>query len=81
MIPQLTAIGHLIQLCNSDAVFLGWNMLGLNVHGDFAEIKVCPDAGRGSDAILVGQDGMLVIELRADIAELRETLANLSSSP
>ena len=48
--PQLAAVAALVQLRNSHAVFVGGDVLGHDVHGDLAEIKVRPYPRRRRDA-------------------------------
>ena len=51
--PELPAIAHLVKLRNAHAVLIRRNVLGADVHGDFAKIDVFADARRGRDAGVV----------------------------
>ena len=50
MVPKRLPIGLLCKLRNADPVFVRGDVLGPDVHGDFAEVEVGPDAGCGGDA-------------------------------
>ena len=49
MIPQLLAVTLLIEQGNAHAVLVRRNMLGLYIHGDFAQIEIGADACRGGN--------------------------------
>ena len=48
MAPKRSSVAHLIQFCNSHAIFIRWDMFSFDIHCDFTEIKVCTDTGRRS---------------------------------
>ena len=50
MAPEKVLIAVLVQLGNPDAVFVGRRVLCDNVHGNFSEVEVGPDADGGCDA-------------------------------
>lgn len=50
MIPEGAAVAHLVQLRNPDAVAIGGDVLGHDVHGDLAQIQIGADACRGRNA-------------------------------
>ena len=45
VIPEFLPITHLIQFPDANAVFVRRDMLGNDVHGNLAEIKIRPDSG------------------------------------
>ena len=50
MRPQQLAIAHLVELGDADAVFVGCDVLRLNVHCDFGKVKIRSDSGCCRDA-------------------------------
>ena len=50
MRPHRFPIAHLVQLCNTHSVCIGWDMFCHNVHSHFAKEKVCPYPGGCRDA-------------------------------
>ena len=50
VIPQRSAVAHLIQLRDADPVLIRRHVLGRDVHGNLGKIKICSDAGGGGDA-------------------------------
>ena len=50
VVPQKTAVTHLIKFRNTDAVFIRRGMFGHNIHGDLAQIQICAKTRRGRDA-------------------------------
>ena len=53
VVPQQIPIGLLVQLCNADAIFVCWNVLCHNVHGQLCKVEVGADACRCGDAGVV----------------------------
>ena len=45
MLPKLLAIGHFIEICNPDPVFVGLHLFRRYVHRDFCKIHICTDSG------------------------------------
>ena len=50
MIPKYFSIAHFVKLGNSHAVFVGFAVLCVDVHCNFAKIKICAYACRGGYA-------------------------------
>ena len=50
VIPQLPPVGGFVQQGDPCAGVVRGNMLGLDIQGDFAEVKIGADACGGSDA-------------------------------
>ena len=50
MVPQLPSIALLIQTGNTHSVRVRLHMLGLNIHGHLAQVKIGADPCCGSDA-------------------------------
>ena len=57
MRPETVAIALLIKPGNPYAVGIGFDMLGLDIHGNLAEVEVRSDTGSSGDSGL-GQDIM-----------------------
>ena len=49
VIPEQPPVSHLIELGDPDAVLIRFNVLGHDIHGDFAKIQVGADAGGGGN--------------------------------
>ena len=50
MIPEVLAVGKLVQLRNANAVRIRRDPLSPDVHGDLAQIQIRPDPCGGGDA-------------------------------
>ena len=50
VIPQVLPVSEFVQLRDADAVLICGNVLGIDVHGDLAEIEIAADPCGGGDA-------------------------------
>ena len=50
MAPQILPVSPLVQLGNSDAVFIRLDVLGPNVHGNLGQVQIGPHPRRSGDA-------------------------------
>ena len=50
MVPQLLAVGALVEFGDAHAVLVGGDVFGHDVHGDLGQIEIAADAGSGGDA-------------------------------